>query len=169
MSVLWTKTPAHVSQWNQMNWQLFSHDIWKKNANGVTCACCGCTNWDCDLGSLASIWYTCTSVWSKCSEVNCHLAVSPFSLLETFFSCHLSMVGQCWSRLDKAILAKLGCMAAVDIRWETVTYNELINKCQRKDRQYANVLDEVQHGCPPDNALTVLKDRLIQCNVVQGL
>ena len=50
---------------------------------------------------------------------------------------------------------------------EKLVYDELtINERQKKDRQYANVLDEVRHGCPSDNTLTLLKDRLIQCDVV---
>ena len=55
----------------------------------------------------------------------------------------------------KAILAKLGCMMSVNIWQETVTYDELtINECQKKDREYCDLLDEVRRGCPSSKTVT---------------
>ena len=65
--------------------------------------------------------------------------------------------------IRKSILSMMGCMMSVNIWRETVTYDELtINERQKKDGQYCDLLDEVRHGCPSSNTVTLLKDRLLQ-------
>lgn len=70
--------------------------------------------------------------------------------------------------VHKAILSKLRCMMSVSIWQETVMYDELtINERQRTDREYCDVLNEVRQGCPSNKTVALLKDQLIQGDVVE--
>ena len=67
----------------------------------------------------------------------------------------------------KSITSKLGCLTSVNIWQDSVVYDELtINECQKKDQAFSSMLDEVRRGCPSQNTVQALKDRVITTPVV---
>ena len=63
---------------------------------------------------------------------------------------------------QKALLHKLGCTASVNIWRDSVVYDELtINERQKSDAAFATMLDCVRHGCPTDETITTLQQRII--------
>ena len=68
---------------------------------------------------------------------------------------------------NKAVASKLGCMTSVNIWQETVVFDELtINERQRKDQAFSSILDEVRRGCPSQQTIQALQDRVIEVPVV---
>ena len=68
---------------------------------------------------------------------------------------------------NKSITSKLGCLTSVNIWQDSVVYNELtINERQKKDQAFSSMLDEVRRGCPSQNTVQALKDRVITTPVV---
>ena len=66
----------------------------------------------------------------------------------------------------KSILSQLGCAAAINIWKDCVTYDELtINERQKKDPEFSSMLDCVRRGCPTQETVSVLKQRVIQVSV----
>ena len=66
----------------------------------------------------------------------------------------------------KSILSQLGCAAAINIWKDCVTYDELtINERQKNDPQFSSMLDCVRRGCPTEETVSVLKNRVIQVSV----
>ena len=64
---------------------------------------------------------------------------------------------------QKALLHKLGCTASVNIWRDSVIYDELtINERQKSDAEFATMLDCVRRGCPTDETLSTLQQRVIQ-------
>ena len=56
---------------------------------------------------------------------------------------------------------RLGSMGAVNIWRDTVTYDELtINKRQKKDQKFSEMLDKVRRGFPDDETLVTLSERV---------
>ena len=63
----------------------------------------------------------------------------------------------------KSILSQLGCAAAINIWRDCVTYDELtINERQKNYPQFSSMLDCVRRGCPTEETVRVLKQRVIQ-------
>ena len=63
----------------------------------------------------------------------------------------------------KSLLFKLGCATSVNIWRDSVAYDELtINERQRKDKEFSSMLDCVRRGCPTDETLCTLQQRVIQ-------
>ena len=61
---------------------------------------------------------------------------------------------------------KLGCATSVNIWRDSVVYDELtINERQRKDKEFSSMLDCVRRGCPTDETLSTLQQRVIQVSV----
>ena len=57
---------------------------------------------------------------------------------------------------------KLGCATSVNIWKGTVVYEELIiNERQEKDKPFAAMLDCVRCGCPTDETLHTLEQRVM--------
>ena len=68
---------------------------------------------------------------------------------------------------NKSVAQKLGCMTSVNIWQNTVLYDELtINERQKKDRAFSSMLDEVRRGCPTDETLQLLQERVMKAPVV---
>ena len=68
---------------------------------------------------------------------------------------------------NKSVALKLGCMTSVNIWQDTVLYDELtINERQKKDRAFSSMLDEVRRGCPNDEILQLLQERVMKAPVV---
>lgn len=66
----------------------------------------------------------------------------------------------------KSVLSQLGCAAAINIWKDCVTYDELtINERQKNDPQFSTMLDCVRRGCPTEETLSVLNNRVIQVSV----
>ena len=66
----------------------------------------------------------------------------------------------------KSLLLKLGCATSVNIWRDSVVYDELtINERQRKDKEFSSMLDCVRRGCPTDETLSTLQQRVIQVSV----
>ena len=66
----------------------------------------------------------------------------------------------------KSLLFKLGCATSVNIWRESVIYDELtINERQRKDKEFSLMLDCVRRGCPTEETLCTLKQRVIEVSV----
>ena len=64
---------------------------------------------------------------------------------------------------QKALLHKLGCSASVNIWRDSVIYDELtINERQKSDAEFATMLDCVRRGCPTNETLSTLQQRVIQ-------
>ena len=62
----------------------------------------------------------------------------------------------------KSLSFKLGCATSVNIWKDTVVYEELtINERQKKDEPFAAMLDCVRRGCPTDETLRTLEQRVI--------
>ena len=56
---------------------------------------------------------------------------------------------------------------SVNIRQDAVLYDELtINERQKKDRTFSSMLDEVHRGCPTDETLQLLQERVMKAPVV---
>ena len=68
---------------------------------------------------------------------------------------------------NKSITSKLGCMTSVNIWQDSVVYDELtINECQKKDQVFSSMLDEVRRGCPAQETVQALKERVLSTPVV---
>ena len=68
---------------------------------------------------------------------------------------------------NKAVALKLGCMTSVNIWQDTVVFEELtINERQKKDQAFSFMLDEVRRGCPSQQTIQALQDRVIEVPVV---
>ena len=68
---------------------------------------------------------------------------------------------------NKFVALKLGCMTSVNIWQDTVLYDELtINRRQKKDRAFSSMLDEVRFGCPNNETLQLLQERVMKAPVV---
>ena len=66
----------------------------------------------------------------------------------------------------KSLSFKLGCATSVNIWRDTVVYDELtINERQKKDKEYSVMLDGVRRGCPTDETLRTLEQRVIDVSV----
>ena len=66
----------------------------------------------------------------------------------------------------KSLSFKLGCATSVNIWKDTVVYEELtINERQKKDKPFAAMLDCVRRGCPTDETLRTLDQRVIDVPV----
>ena len=67
---------------------------------------------------------------------------------------------------SKAVSNKLGCISAVNIWADTVTYDELtINERQKGDPTYSKILDEVRRGFPTEDSLSRLHERVISGDI----
>ena len=63
-----------------------------------------------------------------------------------------------------SLVYKLGCVASVN---DCVLYDELtINERQKGDKEYSSLLDKVRRGCPTEECLSTLKQRVIQVPVI---
>ena len=63
----------------------------------------------------------------------------------------------------KSLLFKLGCATSVNIWKESLIHDELtINERQKKDEEFSLMLDCVRHGCPTEETLCTLKQRVIE-------
>ena len=68
---------------------------------------------------------------------------------------------------NKSITSKLGCMTSVNIWQDSVVYDELtINERQKKDQVFSSMLDEVRRGCPAQETVRALKERVLSTPVV---
>ena len=68
---------------------------------------------------------------------------------------------------NKAVDSKLECMTSVNIWQDTVIFDELtINRRQKKDQAFSSMLDEVRRGCPSQQTIQALQDRVIEVQVV---
>ena len=66
----------------------------------------------------------------------------------------------------KSLSFKLGCATSVNIWKDTVVYEELtINERRKKDKTFAAMLDCVRRGCPTDETLRTLEQRVIDVPV----
>ena len=67
---------------------------------------------------------------------------------------------------QKSLSYKLGCAASVNIWRDCVLYDELtINERQKKDKEFSSMLDCVRRGCPTDETLCALQQRVIQVSI----
>ena len=65
---------------------------------------------------------------------------------------------------NKVIAARLGCLASVNIWRETVSYDELtINEHQKKDSEFANLLNDVRVNCLSEKTIACLQRTVINC------
>ena len=65
-----------------------------------------------------------------------------------------------------SLVYKLGCVASVNIWSDCVLYNKLtISARQKGDKEYSSMLDNVRRGCPTEECLKTLKQRVIQIPV----
>ena len=66
----------------------------------------------------------------------------------------------------KSLLNQLGCAASANIWRDCVTYDELtINERQKNDPQFSSMLDSVRRGCPTEETVRILRDRVIQVSI----
>ena len=73
-----------------------------------------------------------------------------------------------FSKLNQKAMSKLGCMGSSNIWKDTIIYDELtINERQKSDSVYSKVLDEIRRGCPSEQCINCLHDRVITVSVVQ--
>ena len=64
---------------------------------------------------------------------------------------------------ETSLVYKLGCVAFVN---DCVLYDDLtINERQKGDKEYSSLLDNVRRGCPTEECLSTLKQRVIQVPV----
>ena len=62
----------------------------------------------------------------------------------------------------KSLLLQLGCAASINIWNDSVVYDELtINERQKTDKEFSSMLNCVRRGCPTDETLCTLKQRII--------
>ena len=67
---------------------------------------------------------------------------------------------------NKVVLTRLGCMMSVNIWKETVVYDELtINERQKTDKQFCQMLQDVQQGCISEETIETLESRVISTTV----
>ena len=67
---------------------------------------------------------------------------------------------------QKSLSFKLGCAASVNIWRDCVLYDELtINERQKNDQEFSSMLDCVRRGCPTDETIRTLQQRVIQVSV----
>ncbi len=60
------------------------------------------------------------------------------------------------------------CATSVNIWHDSVVYVELtINERQKKDQEFSSMLDCVRRGCPTDETLGTLKERVIQVSALE--
>ena len=65
---------------------------------------------------------------------------------------------------NKVIAARLGCLASVNIWRETVSYDEFtINERQKKDSEFANLLNDVRVNCLSEKTIACLQRTVINC------
>uniref|UniRef100_A0A1X7UDC1 ATP-dependent DNA helicase n=1 Tax=Amphimedon queenslandica TaxID=400682 RepID=A0A1X7UDC1_AMPQE len=61
----------------------------------------------------------------------------------------------------KTLKYRLGSIGAVNIWPDTVTYNQLtINKRQKTDKKFIEILENVRRGFPDDQTLATLSERV---------
>ena len=66
----------------------------------------------------------------------------------------------------KSILSQLGCAATTNIWRDCVIYEELTsNERQKNYAHFSSMLDCVRRGCPTQETVTVLNQRVIQVSV----
>ncbi len=66
----------------------------------------------------------------------------------------------------QSLLFKFGCATSVNVWHDSVVFDELtINERQKKDQEFSSMLDCVRHGCPTDETLGTLTERVIQVSV----
>ena len=71
---------------------------------------------------------------------------------------------------QKSLTLRLGCAASINIWRDSVVYDELtINERQKSDQGFSLLLNCVRRGCPTDETLSTLKQRVIQVSVVEKL
>ena len=71
---------------------------------------------------------------------------------------------------QKSLTLRLGCATSINIWRDSVVYDELtINERQKSDQRFSLLLDCVRRGCPTDETLSTLKQRVIQVSVVDKL
>ena len=71
---------------------------------------------------------------------------------------------------QKSLTLRLGCAASINIWRDSVVYDELtINERPKSDQRFSLLFDCVRRGCPTDETLSTLKQRVIQVSVVEKL
>ena len=66
----------------------------------------------------------------------------------------------------KSVCHKLGCATSVNIRTDSVVYDELtINERQKKDEEFSKMLDCVRRGAPTEDTLHTLQQSVIDVSV----
>ncbi len=66
----------------------------------------------------------------------------------------------------RSLLFKLGCATSVNIWRDSVIYDELtINGRQKNDKEFSSKLDCVRRGCPTDETLSTVEQRVIQVSI----
>ena len=69
---------------------------------------------------------------------------------------------------NKVIATRLGCIASVNIRRETVVYDELtINERQKRDPEFGELLNEVRVNCVSEKSVAQLRKAVITCTAVE--
>ena len=69
---------------------------------------------------------------------------------------------------QKIVQYHLGCATAVNIWKETIVYDELtINERQKSDQMFSVMLDSVRRGCPNEEVISTLQERVIQMPVAE--
>ena len=69
---------------------------------------------------------------------------------------------------QKIVQYRLGCATAVNIWKETIVYDELtINERQKSDQMFSVMLDSVRRGCPNEEIISTLQERVIQMPVAE--
>ena len=63
-------------------------------------------------------------------------------------------------------MSRLGSEIAVNFWKDTVLYDELTINQQQKDPEFCSLLDEVCHGSVSQESIATLKDRVVNCLVV---
>ena len=74
-----------------------------------------------------------------------------------------------FSTLNLKAMSKLGCMGSGNIWKDDIIYDKLtINERQKSDPIYSKVLDEICRGCPLEQSIYCLCDRVITVCIVQS-
>ena len=69
---------------------------------------------------------------------------------------------------SKVLSLRIGCFGSTNIWKNTVVYDELtINERQKADRLYTDMLDGIRKGFPSDEAITMLRERVLQKPVLE--
>ena len=67
---------------------------------------------------------------------------------------------------SKMIQSKLGCMTSINIRRDTIVYDELmINERQKNDKTYSELLNKIRFGLKTDDVVEALTAKVINCSV----